>query len=145
MGRRGPLAKKPPQLVAMPLDIDDSLLLPPTGLPSGAKRRYVQLAPILLEDGRLRLETQHTLAVYCRLADEAERIADALEKEGIVRQGPHGQIVDGRCKMLAGHRSTLLRYASVLGLEPTGRARLQSAGVIQSVQQTDAELEVLFG
>jgi phage terminase small subunit len=143
MGRRGPLKKHPlkgPPPPVASVAGDDSLLTPPAGLPSGAKRRYVEIAPVLLADRRLLLETQATLATWCRLADEAERIADALEVEGIIRKGPHGTIIDGRCKLLAGIRSALLKYSTALGLDPAGRARLQSAGVIQQAK-TEAELE----
>jgi len=143
MGRRGPLKKHPlkgPPPPVASVAGDDSLLTPPPGLPSGAKRRYVEIAPVLLADRRLLLETQATLATWCRLADEAERIADALEVEGIIRKGPHGTIIDGRCKLLAGIRSALLKYSTALGLDPAGRARLQSAGVIQQAK-TEAELE----
>lgn len=143
MGRRGPLKKHPlkgPPPPVASVAGDDSLLTPPPGLPSGAKRRYLEVAPILLADRRLLRETQATLVTWCRLADEAERIADALEVEGIIRKGPHGTIIDGRCKLLAGIRSAMLKYGAALGLDPTGRARLQSAGVIQQAK-TEAELE----
>lgn len=143
MGRRGPLKKHPPKgppPAVASVAGDEALLTPPPGLPSGAKRRYLEVAPILLADRRLLRETQATLVTWCRLADEAERIADALEVEGIIRTGPHGTIIDGRCKLLAGIRSAMLKYGSALGLDPTGRARLQSAGVIQQAK-TEAELE----
>lgn len=150
MGRRGPLKrhpiKGPPPPVASVAG-DDILLTPPPGLPSGAARRYVELAPILLADRRLLRETQVTLATWCRLADEAERIADALEVEGIVRKGPHGTVIDGRCKLLAGIRTAMLKYGTALGLDPAGRARLQSAGVIQQPKTPDeikAEQTIAF-
>jgi phage terminase small subunit len=143
MGRRGPLKKHPikgPPPPVASVAGDENLLVPPPGLPSGAKRRYIEIAPILLADRRLLRETQATLATWCRLADEADRIADALEVEGIIRKGPHGTIIDGRCKLLAGIRSAMLKYSTALGLDPAGRARLQSAGVIQQAK-TEAELE----
>lgn len=146
MGRRGPLKRgQHIRLSVVPGDTgsvagDASLLTPPDGLPPGATDLYRRLAPIMLADKRLLPETQVGLVSYCRLTDEASRIADALEAEGVVRSGPHGTVVDGRCKMLAGLRTTALKYANDLGLTPAGRARLQSAGVIQQ-PKTAEEIE----
>lgn len=146
MGRRGPLKRgQSVRLSVVNGDTasvagDESLLTPPDGLPPGARDLYRRLAPVLLADKRLLPETQAGLVTYCRLTDEAARIADALEAEGVVRKGPHGTIVDGRCKMLSGLRTTALKYADGLGLTPAGRARLQSAGVIQA-PRTAEEIE----
>jgi len=153
MGRRGPLKRHPVKGPPPPLASfagDESLLTPPPGLPGGAKRKYLEIAPILLADRRLLRETQATLATWCRLADEAERIADALEVEGIIRKGPHGTVIDGRCKLLAGVRSAMLKYGTALGLDPAGRARLQSAGIIQAAKtpeeiEADRDMARFFG
>ena len=146
MGRRGPLKRgQHVRLSVVDGDTasvagDDSLLTPPDGLPPGAAELYRRLAPILLADKRLLPETQGTLVTYCRLSDESRRIADALEAEGVVRKTPHGTVVDGRCKMLSGLRTALLKFSNDLGLTPAGRARLQSAGVIQA-PRTAEEIE----
>jgi hypothetical protein len=70
--------------------------------------------------------------------------------EGIIRKGPHGTIIDGRCKLLAGIRSAMLKYSTALGLDPAGRARLQSAGVIQQAKtpaeiEAEQDMEAFFG
>lgn len=144
MGKRGPLKRHPLTALspssAASVALDDALLVPPAGLPSGAKRRYLEIAPTLLADRRLLRETQSTFVTWCRLTDEAERIADALEVDGIIRTGPHGTIIDGRVKVLAGIRSAALKYASALGLDPAGRARLSAAGVIPRAK-TQAEID----
>jgi P27 family predicted phage terminase small subunit len=146
MGRRGPLKRGQNRFsvvngTSASVAGDEALLTPPDGLPPGATRLYGQLAPILLADKRLLPETQGTLVTYCRLSDEADRIADTLEElGGVARQTPHGIVIDPRAKMLAGLRGTLLKYATALGLDPAGRARLQSAGVIQA-PKTAEEIE----
>ena len=146
MGRRGPLKRGQNRFAVVDgpsasVAGDDSLLTPPDGLPPGAAKLYGQLAPILLADKRLLPETQGTLVTYCRLSDEADRIADTLEElGGVARQTPHGIVIDPRAKMLGSLRGTLLKFATALGLDPAGRARLQSAGVIQA-PKTAEEIE----
>lgn len=157
MGRRGPLGRG--QTIRFPAGEttcasvagDASLLTPPKGLPPGAAALYRRLAPILLADRRLLPETVQTLVTYCRLSDEADRIADTLEGlGGVARQTPHGIVIDPRAKMLAGLRGTLLKYATSLGLDPAGRARLQSVGALQAPRtaeeiEADAAFEELLG
>ena len=83
MGRRGPLPKNRPlggdylkakaQADAERQDRDtDQLLTLPSGLTSGAKRRWMTLAPLLMADGRLKADTREALVNYVRLADEAD-------------------------------------------------------------------------
>ena len=157
MGRRGPLKRGQTlrfpagEASAASVAGDDSLLTPPKELPPGAKVIYRRLAPILLADKRLLAETQGTLVTYCRLSDEANRIADTLEElGGVARQTPHGVVIDPRAKMLAGLRGTLLKYATSLGLDPAGRARLQSVGALQAPRtaeeiEADRAFEELMG
>jgi P27 family predicted phage terminase small subunit len=157
MGRRGPLKRGQTirfttgETACASVAGDDSLLTPPKGMPPGAATIYRRLAPILLADKRLLAETQATLVTYCRLSDEADRIADTLEElGGVARQTPHGIVIDPRCKMLAGLRTTLLKYATALGLDPAGRARLQSVGAIQAPRtaeeiEADRAFEELLG
>lgn len=141
MGRRGPLPKNRPMggayLKAMSAanadrqDRDaDQLLSLPSGLTSGAKRRWQTLAPLLLKDGRLRADTVDALINFVRLADEADVLGEQLTAEGVVLRTPHGAVANPKAKILAGLRSCLLRYSQACGLDPTSRARLEAAGVL---------------
>lgn len=158
MGRRGPLKKT--RLVgaeyvkalahasrAVP-DADQLLALPP-GLTSGATSRWMTLAPLLLEDGRLRADTREALVNYVRLADEADVLGSQLTAEGVVLKTPHGAITNPKAKILAGIRSCLLRYSQACGLDPASRARLGAAGVIDArtseQRDDDDELSRLLG
>lgn len=153
MGRRGPLKKSPvlraPSLEGMPPEHADDLLAMPSGLTSGAKRRWMTLAPLLLEDGRLRTDTREALVNFVRLADEADVLGEQLTAEGVVLKTPHGAIANPKAKILAGIRSTLLRYSAALGLDPVSRARLGAAGALDlrspAEKQADAEFEKFLG
>lgn len=153
MGRRGPLKKTPVyrggSLKTMPPGHADDLLTLPGGLTSGAKRRWQTLAPLLLEDGRLRTDTRESLVNFCRLADEADVLGEQLSVEGVVLTTPHGAIANPKAKILAGIRSCLLRYSSALGLDPVSRARLGAAGALDlrtpAERQADAEFQELLG
>jgi len=160
MGRRGPLKKSAPvgaAYVTATAEADaerqgrdtDQLLALPSGLTSGAKRRWLALAPLLLEDGRLRADTRECLVNWVRLADEADVLGEQLSAEGVVLTTPHGAIANPKAKILAGIRSTLLRYSQACGLDPVSRARLGAAGVIDTTtleqQQRLADIRRLFG
>jgi P27 family predicted phage terminase small subunit len=127
----------------------DQLLTLPSGLTSGAKRRWMTLAPLLLEDGRLTVDTRETLVNFVRLADEADVLGEQLTAEGVVLTTPHGAIANPKAKILAGIRSTLLRYSQACGLDPVSRARLGTAGVIDlrspEQKREDAEFSQFFG
>jgi P27 family predicted phage terminase small subunit len=143
MGRRGPLPKNRPMGNAYlearqkadacrrTKDAEQLLSLP-SGLTSGAKRRWMTLAPLLADDGRLRVDTKEALVNFVRLADEADVLGEQLTAEGVVLKTPHGAIANPKAKILAGIRSTLLRYSGALGLDPTSKARLEAAGVMQT-------------
>ncbi len=143
MGRRGPLKNARP-LGGAYLEAaaaagarrrmadDADLLKVPSGLTAGAKRRWLSLAPLLLEDGRLRADTRETLVTYCRLADEADVIGEQLSVEGVVLKTPHGAIANPKSRTLAGIRSCLLRYSQAIGLDPVSKARLDAAGAIDA-------------
>lgn len=126
----------------------DPLLALPSGLTSGAKRRWMTLAPLLLEDGRLRADTREALVNFVRLADEADVLGEQLTAEGVVLKTPHGAIANPKAKILAGIRSTLLRYSQACGLDPVSKARLNSAGVIDmrtpEEKRQDAEFSEMF-
>ena len=159
MGRRGPLPKNRPMggdyLKAKALadaerqdQGDNALLALPSGLTSGAKRRWMTLAPLLLEDGRLRADTREALVNYVRLADEADVLGEQLTAEGVVLKTPHGAIANPKAKILAGIRSCLLRYSQACGLDPVSKARLGAAGVIDlrtpEEKRQDAEFSEMF-
>ena len=153
MGRRGPLKKSPvlrvDSLQAMPPGHAGDLLTMPSGLTSGAKRRWQTLAPLMLEDGRLRADTREALVNFVRLADEADTLGEQLSVEGVVLTTPHGAIANPKSRILAGIRSCLLRYSAALGLDPVSRARLGAAGALDlrsaAERQADAEFEELLG
>lgn len=159
MGRRGPLPKNRPMggdylKVKAAKDAerqdqdDDPLLALPSGLTSGAKRRWLTLAPLMLQDGRLRADTKEALVNFVRLADEADVLGEQLTAEGVVLKTPHGAIANPKAKILAGIRSTLLRYSAACGLDPVSKARLGNAGVIDTrtaeERQRDAEFDRMF-
>jgi P27 family predicted phage terminase small subunit len=140
MGRRGPLAK--PKLygsdwlaaqkraAASPGEVK-RLLQPPDGLTPGALRRWRELAPLLVADNRLRIETREAFYNFCRMADECDRLTDQVLAEGHVVSTPHGRLPHPACKVLASVRSVLLKYGQTLGLDPASHARLESAGVLK--------------
>lgn len=159
MGRRGPLPKNRPmggaylkakaQADAERQSQDaNQLLTLPSGLTSGAKRRWMALAPLLLEDGRLKADTREALVNFCRLADEADVLGEQLTVEGVVLKTPHGAIANPKAKILAGIRSTLLRYSQACGLDPVSKARMGAAGVIDTrtpeEKQQDADFDKMF-
>jgi P27 family predicted phage terminase small subunit len=159
MGRRGPLPKARPlggdyitakaKADAERQDQDaDSLLALPSGLTSGAKRRWLTLAPLMLEDGRLKADTREALVNFVRLADEADVLGEQLTAEGVVLKTPHGAIANPKAKILAGIRSTLLRYSQACGMDPVSKARMGAAGVIDTrtaeERQQDAEFSKFF-
>lgn len=158
MGRRGPLKKS--RLLGGDYlkatraggdrrgdDLDDLLALP-AGLTAGAARRWQTLAPLLANDGRLKTDTRETLVTYCRLADEADVLGEQLTKEGVIVETPHGEFANPKTKILAGVRSTLLRFSQALGLDPVSKARLGAAGVIDTrtadEKAEDAEFSKFF-
>lgn len=159
MGKRGPLKKARPMGAAYleakakvdaardGRDAEDLLSLP-AGLTSGAKRRWMTLAPLLLSDGRLTADTREALVNFVRLADEADVLGEQLTAEGVVLKTPHGAIANPKAKILAGIRSCLLRYSQACGLDPVSRARLGAAGVIdtrtETEKQHDAEMARFF-
>lgn len=159
MGKRGPL-KKSNVMGAAYLKAKaqadakrqarptDQLLGVPAGLTSGAKRRWMTLAPLMLEDGRLTTDTREALVNFVRLADEADVLGDQLTTEGVVLKTPHGAIANPKAKILAGIRSCLLRYSQACGLDPQSRARLGAAGVIDTrtpeEKAQDAEFSKFF-
>jgi P27 family predicted phage terminase small subunit len=127
----------------------DRLLALPPGLTSGAKRRWHILAPLLLEDRRLRPDTRDALVVYCKAADQEEVLSQQLITEGAILAGPHGTYANPLHKVVQGLRSQLLRYQAVLGLDPASRARLEGAGALED-EQEQADLggeidRILFG
>jgi P27 family predicted phage terminase small subunit len=158
MGRRGPLPK--PRLMGSGCGNASrtepransqqhaDLLKLPSGLTSGAKRRWLTLAPMLLEDGRLKADTREALINYVRLADEADVLGEQLTAEGVVLTTPHGAIANPKSKILAGIRSTLLRYSAACGLDPASKARLGAAGVLDlrtpAERQADADFEEMM-
>jgi P27 family predicted phage terminase small subunit len=159
MGRRGPLPKTRPMGGAYlkaksKTDAErqsqdaDTLLTLPSGLTSGAKRRWLTLAPLLLEDGRLKADTREALINFVRLADEADVLGEQLTAEGVVLKTPHGAIANPKAKILAGIRSCLLRYSAACGLDPVSKARMGAAGVIDTrtaeERQQDAEFSKFF-
>ena len=159
MGRRGPLPKNRPiggaylkaqaKADADRQDQDaDQLLTLPSGLTSGAKRRWMTLAPLLFKDGRLKADTREALLNYVRLADEADVLGEQLTAEGVVLKTPHGAIANPKAKILAGIRSTLLRYSQACGLDPVSKARLGAAGVIDTrtaeERQQDSDFDKMF-
>jgi len=128
-------------------DIDQLLTLP-SGLTSGAKRRWMTLAPLMMADGRLKADTREALLNYVRLADEADVLGEQLTTEGVVLKTPHGAIANPKAKILAGIRSTLLRYSQACGLDPVSKARLGAAGVIDTrtaeEREQDADFDRMF-
>jgi P27 family predicted phage terminase small subunit len=159
MGRRGPLPKNRPMGGAYlkakaKADADrqdqdiDQLLTLPSGLTSGAKRRWMTLAPLMMADGRLKADTREALLNYVRLADEADVLGEQLTTEGVVLKTPHGAIANPKAKILAGIRSTLLRYSQACGLDPVSKARLGAAGVIDTrtaeERQQDSDFDKMF-
>jgi P27 family predicted phage terminase small subunit len=127
----------------------EQLLTLPTGLTSGAKRRWQTLAPLLLADGRLRADTRETLVTFVRLADEADVLGEQLTAEGVVLTTPHGAIANPKAKIVAGIRSAMLRFSAALGLDPTSKARLESCGSLERepARQPDEDSldDILFG
>jgi P27 family predicted phage terminase small subunit len=125
------------------------LLVMPSAMTSGAKRRWLTLAPLLLKDGRLRADTRETLITYCRLADEADVLGEQLTTEGVVLTTPHGAIANPKAKILSGLRSTTLRFSAALGLDPTSKARLEGSGSLEReparTADEDALDRVMFG
>lgn len=154
MGKRGPLPKLRPYVVPTRAPRGSSgvvrgqererLLEIPTGLTSGAKRRWQTLAPLLVDDSRLRQDTREALVTYCRLADEADRLGEQLNAEGVVVTTPHGRIPNPLAKILQGVRSSMLRYGAVLGLDPTSKARLEGSGSLDRGDSDDDELAAFF-
>jgi P27 family predicted phage terminase small subunit len=151
MGKRGPL--KTVKIVGKGFarskleHADDGLkklLEPPAGLTTGAKKRWQTLAPLLLDDGRLRADTREALVTYCRLADEADRLGEQLNAEGMVVDTPHGRIPNPLAKILQGARGSLLRFGAVLGLDPTSKARLESSGSLERDDGEGDELAEFF-
>lgn len=140
MGRRGPLSK--PKLygsdwlaaqkkaASSPAEVE-KLLQPPAGLTPGALRRWRELAPLLVADNRLRIETREAFYNFCRMADECDRLTDQVLAEGHVVETSHGRLPNPASKVLAGVRTTLLKYGQTLGLDPASHARLASAGVLK--------------
>jgi P27 family predicted phage terminase small subunit len=126
----------------------DTLLTLPSGLTSGAKRRWLTLAPLMLEDGRLKADTREALINFVRLADEADVLGEQLTAEGVVLKTPHGAIANPKAKILAGIRSTLLRYSQACGMDPVSKARMGAAGVIDTrtpeEKRQDAEFSKFF-
>jgi P27 family predicted phage terminase small subunit len=160
MGRRGPLPKNRPlggDYLKAKAQADaerqaqdaDHLLTLPSGLTSGAKRRWMTLAPLMMADGRLKADTREALLNYVRLADEADVLGEQLTAEGVVLKTPHGAIANPKARILAGLRSCLLRYSAACGLDPVSKARLGAAGVIDTrtpeERQQDADFDRLFG
>jgi len=159
MGRRGPLPRNRPMGGAYlkakaAADADrqgqdaEQLLSLPSGLTSGAKRRWQTLSPLMAADGRLKADTREALVNFCRLADEADVLGEQLAAEGVVLKTPHGAIANPKAKILAGIRSTLLRYSQACGLDPVSKARMGAAGVIDmrtpEERQQDAHFDKMF-
>jgi len=154
MGKRGPLPKLRPYVVPTRAPRGSSgvirgqererLLEMPTGLTVGAKRRWQTLAPLLVDDGRLRQDTRESLLTYCRLADEADRLGEQLNAEGMVVATPHGRIPNPLAKILQGVRSSMLRYGAVLGLDPASKARLEGCGSLERDDGEQDDLSVFF-
>lgn len=151
MGKRGPL--KTVKIVGKGFarsgreQGDDGLkklLEPPAGLTTGAKKRWQTLAPLLLDDGRLRADTRESLVTFCRLADEADRLGDQLDAEGVVVETPHGRLPNPLAKILQGVRSTMLRYGAALGLDPCSKARLEASGSLERDDGEGDELAEFF-
>jgi P27 family predicted phage terminase small subunit len=160
MGKRGPLpsrkrygaagvAAKAAAQAEHAKHAGDRLLVLPPGLTSGAKRRWRILAPLLLEDRRLRPDTREALVVYCKVADQEEVLSEQLITEGAILAGPHGTYANPLHKIVQGLRSQLLRYQAVLGLDPASRARLEGAGALEDEKlpaDLGAELDsIIFG
>jgi P27 family predicted phage terminase small subunit len=148
MGRRGPLPKSrlyggawldAQAKVASPADDAEKLLKPPDGLTPGALRRWQELAPLLVADNRLRVETRECFTNFVRMADECDRLTDQVLAEGHVVQTSHGRLPNPACKVLAGVRTTLLKYGQTLGLDPASRARLEAAGVLKEPPTAEDE------
>ena len=121
----------------------DSLLVMPSALTSGAKRRWMTLAPLLLKDRRLRADTRETLITFCRLADEADVLGEQLTLEGVVLTTPHGAIANPKAKIVAGLRATMLRFSAALGLDPTSKARLEGSGSLEREPARTADEDAL--
>lgn len=160
MGKRGPLKKsrlmggeylraKAQADAARAREDVGQLLAIPAGLSVGASRRWQTLAPILFEDGRLTIDTRESLVTYVRLCDEADVLGERLNAEGVTLTTPHGVFPNPLAKVLQGVRGSMLRYGAVLGLDPTSRARLGAAGVIDArtpaEKQQDADFATMFG
>jgi P27 family predicted phage terminase small subunit len=101
------------------------------------------LAPLLLADRRLRADTREALVTFVRLADEADRLGEQLEAEGVVIDTKHGPLPNPRAKVLAGVRSAMLRYSAALGLDPSSKARLESSGSLERPPAKDADEDAL--
>jgi len=110
------------------------LLATPRGLTSGAKRRWMELAPLLHKDRRLRPDTREALIVFCKVADQEELLSAQLLEEGAILSSPHGSYANPLHKVVQGLRSQMLRYQACLGLDPSSRARLESAGMLEREQ-----------
>ena len=127
----------------------EELLATPRGLTSGAKRRWQMLAPLMHADHRLRPDTRESLLVYCKIADQEELLSDQLVSEGAILSSPHGSYANPLHKVVQGLRSQMLRYQACLGLDPSARARLQSAGTLQpdaaKVEGMDELDRIMFG
>lgn len=150
MGKRGPLKKSRPMGGAYleakaKADAErrqqetEGLLSLPAGLTSGAKRRWLTLAPLMSSDGRLRADTREALVNFVRLADEADVLGEQLTAEGVVLKTPHGAIANPKAKILAGIRSCLLRYSQACGLDPASKARLEAAGALEKPMTPEDE------
>ena len=160
MGKRGPMPQKrllgrhylAAQAAAdadhMQHDAKD-LLATPKGITSGAKRRWQLLAPLLHADRRLRPDTREALLVYCKLADQEELLSDQLVREGAILTSPHGSYANPLHRVVQGLRSQMLRYQACLGLDPSARARLESAGSLPTdkhgLDGMDDEDRIMFG
>lgn len=160
MGKRGPMPRKRllgSQYLAAEAAADAArkqhdakhLLATPQGITSGAKRRWQLLAPLLHADHRLRPDTHESLLVYCKLADQEELLSDQLVREGAILTSPHGSYANPLHKVVQGLRSQMLRYQACLGLDPSARARLESAGSLRSDKHgsdgMDDEDRIMFG
>ena len=73
------------------------------------------------------------------MADECDQLTDQVLAEGHVVSTPHGRLPNPLCKVLAGVRTTLLKYGSTLGLDPAARGRLESAGLLKEPPSPEDE------